>query len=258
LSGTLDDGTAGLHAIKQAGGVAVVQDPEECAYPGMPLSAIHHVEVDHVLPPAGLGSLLDRLVREPAREVAGVRNLTDRLDPIGVEPALAGTRALRQGPPPGTPSTFSCPECGGTLFESDNGDLRHYRCHVGHAYGEESLVAEQSTALEGALWSAVRALEEKARLAQRLADRVRARGMSRAGADFERTAREAIQGSGMIRSTLLQGPVSEALEVLAELAPERVEPHGRADRARPDAEESGPDDELAAERQRRVPLKGQR
>jgi two-component system chemotaxis response regulator CheB len=71
LSGTLDDGTAGLRAIKQSGGIAVVQDPEACAYSSMPLSALHHLEVDHVAPPAALGVLLDRLVREPAADVVG-------------------------------------------------------------------------------------------------------------------------------------------------------------------------------------------
>src|SRR5512138_1213118 len=66
LSGTLDDGTVGLHAIKSAGGLAVVQDPEQAAYPGMPNSAIEHVEVDHVASATELGGLLARLTREPA------------------------------------------------------------------------------------------------------------------------------------------------------------------------------------------------
>jgi two-component system chemotaxis response regulator CheB len=68
LSGTLDDGTAGLHAIKSAGGLAVVQDPEHSAYPGMPASAIQHVEVDHIARPEELGRLVNRLAREPAPE----------------------------------------------------------------------------------------------------------------------------------------------------------------------------------------------
>lgn len=67
LSGTLDDGTAGLVAVSARGGVTVVQDPGDAVYPGMPRSVLHRVAVDHVLPAALLGELLARLVREPRR-----------------------------------------------------------------------------------------------------------------------------------------------------------------------------------------------
>ncbi len=66
LSGVLDDGTAGLIAIKHCGGIAVVQDPADALYSGMPKSAIENAEVDHVVPLADLGSLLTRLVRGTA------------------------------------------------------------------------------------------------------------------------------------------------------------------------------------------------
>jgi two-component system, chemotaxis family, protein-glutamate methylesterase/glutaminase len=223
LSGTLDDGTVGLHAIKRAGGLAVVQHPDDCAYPGMPMSAIQHVQIDHVEPAAELGRLIARLVRQAVPETPAGQP-ADPLDPVEIEPALAGTSALREGAPPGRPSSFSCPECGGMLFEADNGDLLHYRCHVGHAYSEESLLAVQSSGLESALWSAVRALEEKAALARRLAERVRGRGMARSAAEFDRTAADAIEGSEMIRHTLLHGPVVEAIEAPAEAVADRDQP----------------------------------
>jgi two-component system, chemotaxis family, protein-glutamate methylesterase/glutaminase len=66
LTGTLDDGTAGLKAIKHCGGVAVVQDPEDAMFPGMPKSAIAHVAVDHVLPLAQIGRLVRSLVGQDA------------------------------------------------------------------------------------------------------------------------------------------------------------------------------------------------
>jgi len=78
LSGVLDDGTAGLLAIKGRGGVAIVQDPEEATHPGMPLSAIENVDVDHVLPVAEIASLLTELAASPIpREAVAV---SDRLD----------------------------------------------------------------------------------------------------------------------------------------------------------------------------------
>jgi two-component system chemotaxis response regulator CheB len=115
LSGTLDDGTIGLHAIKSAGGLAVVQDPEQAAYPGMPTSAIEHVEVDHVLPVGKMGALLTRLTREPALPPS-VRLPDNQPAAMDVE---AGSRRIRhillQGAVPQpleTPAQESEPEAG--------------------------------------------------------------------------------------------------------------------------------------------------
>jgi two-component system chemotaxis response regulator CheB len=65
LSGVLDDGTAGLLAIKRAGGATFVQDPQEALYPGMPQSAIEYVQPDHVAPAAELGRLLASIATAP-------------------------------------------------------------------------------------------------------------------------------------------------------------------------------------------------
>src|SRR5439155_6286178 len=64
LSGNLDDGTAGLISIKIAGGITVVQDPEDARFSGMPKSATRYLTPDHVVPLAGIPPLLSRLVRE--------------------------------------------------------------------------------------------------------------------------------------------------------------------------------------------------
>ena len=61
LSGSLDDGTAGLWEIKKRGGIAVVQDPLEALHPGMPRSAVANVDVDHVVPLSQMGALLASL-----------------------------------------------------------------------------------------------------------------------------------------------------------------------------------------------------
>ena len=218
LSGTLDDGTVGLHAIKAAGGLAVVQDPEQAAYPGMATSALAHVDVDHVVPAAQLGALLARLTREPAlpHPAPDAGQLDPELDPDQPEPAIVGTAALRKSTLPGMPSSLTCPECGGLLFEEGAAGLLHFRCHVGHAFSEETLMAVQAHALEGALWAAVRALEEKAELGRRLAERAESRGWRTSAARFEHAAREAEDGSSMIRGALLRGPVRQALETPAE------------------------------------------
>ena len=147
---------------------------------------------------------------------------------------MAGTAGLRQGHPPGRASGLSCPDCGGVLWESEEGGLLRFACHVGHAFGEESLLAQQSDALETALWSAMRALEEKADLARRLAERMRRRSVESRSADqFDAMARDAEHGSNLIRASLLSGPFRKGLEAPAE-------PAARTNGDRPVGVDQGP------------------
>jgi two-component system chemotaxis response regulator CheB len=153
LSGTLDDGAFGLSTIKHVGGVAVVQDPEEAAFASMPKSALEAVEVDHCLPVTGIASLLDRLAREPIE--------------IPAKPPAY------EGEEDGDPSTFSCPDCGGCLWEKHAEGTIRFRCRTGHAYSLASLAAGQSREIEEALWVAIRAFEEKIALTKRVQARAR-------------------------------------------------------------------------------------
>ena len=169
LSGNLDDGTAGLRAIKDRGGLAIVQDPAEAEFPGMPQSAVNHVEVDQRLPASAIADALVAAVAEPL----DTRPPAPRAD-LGIEVRSdAGEGRMEEVEAIGTPSVFSCPDCSGTLWETGDPDLPRFRCRVGHAYTPECLVAEQDDALEGALWAALRSLEENATLARRMAERFR-------------------------------------------------------------------------------------
>src|SRR5215218_10216897 len=95
-----------------AGGVAVVQDPEDALYPGMPGNALEHVDVDHVLPAAAMGALLARLAVEPAAEPPGPAP-TD----MEVEVEVEGfSLEAMEGERPGEPSGFSCPDCHGVFW----------------------------------------------------------------------------------------------------------------------------------------------
>ncbi len=220
LSGTLDDGTVGLIEIKARGGMALVQEPEEAAYSGMIMSALRSVAVDYVAPAQELAAILDRVARAEGAEKEPSppdlhRDFAAGADDVP-EPAMAGTAALRNPAALGRPSPMVCPECGGVLFEREQDSFLHFRCHVGHAFSEEALFASQSRALEGALWSAVRALEEKAELSRRLAEQCGHRGLHRAVAQFEVAARQAEHGSNLLRQTLLKSPVQEPLDAEAE------------------------------------------
>jgi two-component system chemotaxis response regulator CheB len=200
LSGALDDGTAGLLAIKSRGGVAVVQDPDDCLYPGMAASALEHVQVDHVVPAASMGKLLARLATEPAAEPPGPAPAEMKLE---VEVEGFSVEALEEGRHPGQPSGFSCPDCNGVLWEIQDGGMQRYRCRVGHAWSPESLLTQQSEALEAALWVALRSLEERAALARRLAEPARQRGHTITATRFEEQADEAQQAARLVRQLLV-------------------------------------------------------
>ena len=167
LSGSLDDGTAGLQFVKSRRGMTVVQDPADAQYPAMPRNAIESVAVDHVVPAGMLAELLQRLVTEEVDGGPGPE-LSASPDPASEEPDAMGL-------PAGLPSNIACPECGGVLWESRNGNKAHFRCQVGHAYSPDSLLIEHSRSLEAALWAATRTLEERAELLRRIASKGRRR-----------------------------------------------------------------------------------
>jgi two-component system chemotaxis response regulator CheB len=209
LTGALDDGTAGLRDIKQRGGIAVVQDPREALYYGMPYSAIEHVAVDYVLPLNDIGPVLAQLATE-APQPAERYPVAQRLE---VESQMADREDAEMSDVEkiGIRSAFTCPECHGALWEVKDDELLRFRCHVGHSFSSESLEVEQVEGIEQALWSALRALEEKAELARRILNRLRERQLERAAALQEQKAYEAEQHASTIRAMLLGSPTADSV-----------------------------------------------
>jgi two-component system chemotaxis response regulator CheB len=206
LSGTLDDGTAGLAAIKQRGGVAVVQDPHDALFPGMPRSALDSVAVDHSLPVAAIAEVLGRLAHEPITNPGG----TPMPDEVRAESRIAAfdLGAIEDDDRPGQPSVFGCPDCGGTLWELQDGDLIRFRCRVGHAWTANGLMARQSEGIETALWTALRALEERAVLCTRVAERMTRRGLGASAARFEQQSDDSRRRAAILREVLVSEPTS--------------------------------------------------
>ncbi|MBV9230833.1 MAG: chemotaxis protein CheB [Chloroflexi bacterium] len=200
LTGALDDGTSGLLAIKRRGGVTVVQDPKEALYPSMPQSAMEHVQVDYCLPLAEIGPLLRHLASEPAKD-EDIYPVSQELAKE-VEIAAMETNALNDGDQIGKPSVFSCPECGGVLWEHQDGAILRFRCRTGHAFSPESVLAEQSEALERALWFALKTVDEKASLARRMAAQAHENGQDWLARSFERRLQEAEQHASLLREML--------------------------------------------------------
>jgi two-component system, chemotaxis family, protein-glutamate methylesterase/glutaminase len=167
LSGSMNDGTAGLRAIKRCGGLAVVQLPADAAFPDMPMGALSHIAVDHVVAAHEMGALLARLTREPAGETPEIP-FDIRLETAISAQELGSMEANQQL---GQRSPFSCPECQGVLWEIEDDGLLRYRCHVGHAFTAEAVQADQSRRAEELLWSLLRNHRERAALAGRMAER---------------------------------------------------------------------------------------
>lgn len=219
LSGMLDDGTAGLQAVKMRGGMAVVQDPEDALFSSMPRSAINNVAVDHVLPLADIGACLSKLARLPAPAEED-HPMPDRMQQETeiAEMDMAALESERAG----APSGFTCPDCHGALWELQEGDLVRFRCRVGHAYSPDSLVASQMDQLEDALWIALRSLEESAALALRMGQRALNRGHDLSAAQFSQQAEDTRKRAAIVRQALLHRQTDAASEAET---PREGDPH---------------------------------
>jgi len=197
LTGSLDDGVAGLSTIKKLGGVAVVQDPADALYPAMPENAIRHVNVDHIVTIEALAPLLVRLTAVPvqARMSGDIPREVDVEVKIAMEqnPIDAGLEQI------GTPSPFACPECHGVLLQLEKGPLARFRCHTGHAYSAASLLAAVNEQIEEALWTSIRALEEGQMLLCRMAEHLETAHTAGDTAELKERANEAKHQSDVIR-----------------------------------------------------------
>jgi two-component system, chemotaxis family, protein-glutamate methylesterase/glutaminase len=199
LTGMLDDGTAGLWAIKDRSGIAIVQSPHEARYPSMPRSALRHVDVDYTLALADIPNVLRSLTRE--RIEIQERSMNDKLK---IETRIAlGDNALEHGVGSlGTASFYTCPECSGSMVAIEEGSIKRFRCHTGHAHSGPALLQQSLPKIEARLWSALAQAEERQSLLRELAQR----GPAGASADYLREAQEM-----QLLSEKIRGLLGEAL-----------------------------------------------
>lgn len=167
LSGALDDGTAGLWAIKDRNGLAMVQQPGEAGHDSMPKSAIQHVAVDFV-----------GTVRELANEIA--KQVQIQIEPKKAPPANehhvieSGISINGKGLDTGVMdigkvSNYTCPDCHGVLVQIKEGSIVRFRCHTGHAFSVKTLIADVNEAIDKGLWDTLRAVEERIMLLRHMA-----------------------------------------------------------------------------------------
>ncbi|MFC0542353.1 chemotaxis protein CheB [Kutzneria chonburiensis] len=206
LSGTLDDGAAGLLSIVARGGAAVVQDPADAIYPGMPESALRAVPTANVAPVAKMADLITALTAEPVTDQPP--NTMSRADLIEAHIAEQG---LQEGglemTTMGEPSGFTCPDCDGALL-SVPGAAR-YRCRVGHAWTEEALVVQKDAQLERALWTALRTLDEKISLNRRMERTAVERGSGLVARRYAATVAEASHAADVLRQFIRDDVITD-------------------------------------------------
>ncbi len=187
LSGTRDDGVAGILAVQLRGGRTIVQDPADAPYPEMPRNTVEQVPgIDQIVPIEQMAGLLVKWVDEirhmaqtvemPAGEAVtgslGSRAEESAGNRAGRAQVAEGEDANVNDPLAKEPEALICPECGGALSLEQQGGWSQYRCHVGHTFGPTTLGSAYSEQVEQALWAAMRALKESATLHERMAERV--------------------------------------------------------------------------------------
>jgi len=203
LTGLLDDGASGLQAIVRCGGTAVVQSPEDAAYPDMPKRALEYVEAARVSAIAKMGSLIERLCREAAPESPPVPNVL-RLEARLTERASEHEDWTQL---PGRAVGLTCPECAGALREIDAGEGEpRYRCRVGHAFSVRDLNLSKKSQVEDGLWLAIQTLEERAATLSNLSEVDQKRGRERNAEAFEARARESRAHAARLREILNRLP----------------------------------------------------
>jgi len=164
LTGMLNDGTVGMQAIKKCGGTCIVQDPEEASYPDMPQSVIDNTMVDYILPVAAMSEAIQNTISgKPANNPVVPPDL--KAEAELVERSAISIDAVSKL---GEQSVYTCPDCGGNLWEIKDDKSVHFRCHIGHAYSEPELVRNQFEALNTTLWVALRMMEERRSLLHRI------------------------------------------------------------------------------------------
>jgi two-component system chemotaxis response regulator CheB len=199
LSGALSDGALGLASIKLHGGLAIVQDPTEASFGGMPTSALQATTVDYCAPAATIAGIIDNLTREPLDEMVS-EGMDTHPDQAGRAEEPADIPGVVDDKGPGRASGLTCPECYGSIWELRDGESVRFECRVGHAYGPEAFIAVQGARVEAAMWTAINTLQERAQTFSRLAGLYPA--ASRLATTYQERAEQTAEQAKVLRDLL--------------------------------------------------------
>lgn len=198
LTGMLDDGAAGMDAIRRCGGKLIVQDPNEAEFPDMPMNVLNRMEVDYCLPLAAMGNALTSIISSiKPNEVAIPEDIIAEL-----KLSERNAKSIAAVSKPGKSSLFVCPDCGGHLWELTSDKLNRFRCDTGHTYSESDLVIKQTEMQEDALRVAVRIMEERRKMLLKINEENKARGLT------------TIAKSYIERASILEGHIEQLKDLL--------------------------------------------
>jgi two-component system chemotaxis response regulator CheB len=164
LTGLLYDGTSGMQAIKSSGGTCIVQDPREADYPDMPQSVLENTMVDYILPVTRISEAIEEIIT--GKTISGI----EVPESIKAEAALIerSVTNIEDTDNLGNHTVYTCPDCGGSLWEIKEGEQTRYRCHIGHAYSEKDLLKKKFESINDTLWVALRMMEERKNLLNKI------------------------------------------------------------------------------------------
>ncbi len=206
ITGMLNDGAAGMSAIKRSGGTCIVQDPNEAEFPDMPLAVLDTIEVDHSVRLSEMGQVISEITKN------GIKSNPVPQDVIAeAEIAERASTSIDNVKQLGSHSVYACPDCGGGLWDVRDGVIKRYRCHIGHSYTEKDLLIKQSETLEATLWVALRMMEERTSLLTKMAKDERSKGLNTLASFKEE------------RNTDLQVHIQKLKEILYKERPNDVE-----------------------------------
>ena len=199
LSGTLDDGSAGLRVIRRHGGTAIVQEPTEALFAKMPQNAIDTAQPQHV---ASIVEIARLIASHTAAEGKGGGSVTEAVNPNGG--SKGGLAPIGADDVAGHPTGIACPECHGVMWAMEDDDSPEYMCRVGHAYSSEGLLEAQAESMEAALWAGARSLQEQASMARHLAGKADRRGDRHTARRLQERSDAAREHAKMIETMLLK------------------------------------------------------
>lgn len=195
LTGNLNDGALGLFEIKRRGGMAIVQDPNDAAYPEMPRSATEHVTVDYSVTLEQMPELLIELINRKDEKDVVMPDSSSDMD--GQEPEIVNNQTFER------PLTVTCPDCGGALKKFEVGSIVKFGCHIGHSYTAEIMAAAQFEEMEKVMRAAERFLNERAEFCLQMAEHGGDAGDA-ASSDWHAASKQALDRAYKLRDLVEQ------------------------------------------------------